>query len=735
VGIDAHRVAFSEMEVAVRLAWWLTISLALAIALTGAVPARAGDAEPVRRARDITVEGRVLEPAEIFEDTATETEILTREHVQSLPANDAAEVVRRLPGIRTQRRVQGQEAAVSIEGLPPNYTQVLVNGQRYTGEVGGVQDLRDLPIGDVERIEILRGAQALRHGSEASGGVVNLVTREAPREGYRSGLQLSGGDDDRLLGHAGFGIGRGPVRGTFAFDHDQIDGFDPPANLEGGVLTGGNGDSRRMSEDVYTTLDWDATDALTLRTELGWRVENEDIAFEEDDGSTSRLPRDFERWTVTQEADWLASETLRVVGSLHWYNGLTETDVGREFAIDEHELRVELAGEWFGATGPVTHALTAGVDARFDWLGLDEGDFSADITNPSLQPQDRDESLQRAGLFLIGESELASWAALEWGVRAQLHSEFDTEAVPQVGLLLRPMDGLKVRFSYGRAYFTPSLRDLHQPAVPNQGGAYFLEGNPDLVPENSESWRVGFEYTPRRWISVAATGFWNDLDDHIRSTNAGVLTRGFETELVETPPDVFSRPGFELICEVAPTLPECLALAAGVSEIEVERALTSSLFRKANLDRVRTRGVEARLELRPHPRFDLSVGYTWLDTFVEDPDLPALDELPNEPHHTVDVLTRVTIPKIETRVALQARWRGRALVENSGTGLLGFTSGERSDPSLFVDLRLSRKIGDFMEVYTDLRNLGDERVEDSYVVRGRTWLLGFRMNFSGRRLE
>jgi len=712
-----------------RAATWLPILLSMSIVVPAA------SAEEVRRARDILVEGRTLEPAEIFEDTPAETEILTREQVQQLPATNAAEVVRRLPGIRTQRRVQGQEAAVSIEGLPPNYTKILVNGERYTGEVGGVQDLRDLPLGDVERIEILRGAQGLRYGSEASGGVINLVTREAPREGWRASVSGGAGDDQKILGHVALGVGRGDLRGTFAYDHDQIDLFDSPASLDG-VLTGGNADSRRLSDDVYTTLAWDPTPALGLKTLFGWRREDEDLVFDEEDGTQSdRLPRDVERWTLTQEAEWFPGETIRATGSANWYNAITTSSVGREFEIDEHELKLDFAGEWFGSTGPFSHVITVGVDARFDWLGLDEGDFGPDITNPALQAEDTNESLQKAGFFLIGEHDLARWASLEWGVRAQLHSRFDTKAVPQVSLLLRPLEGLKLRASFGKNFFTPSLRDLYQPAVPNLGGSYFLEGNPDLVPETSDSWRVGFEYAPRTWVSVAATGFWNDIEDHIRSTSAGVLTRGFTTATITVPPDAFSRPGFELICEVAPTLPECIALAGGETEITVDVPLTSPLFRKQNLDRVRTRGVEARLELRPHARFELALGYTWLDTFVEDPTLPALDELPNEPAHTVDVVSRVTVPRIETDLTVHARWRSSALVETSGTGLLGFAAGERSDPSLFVDLRLAREISERLEIYADLRNIGDERVEDSNIVRGRTWFLGVRMEFSGGGAE
>lgn len=710
-------------------ALWLAITTGVAISVSFA-PA---GAEEVRRARDILVEGRTLEPAEIFEDTPTETEVLTRDDIQERPATNAAEVVRKLPGIRTQRRVQGEQAAVSVEGLPANYTKILVDGERYTGEVGGVQDLRDLPIGDVERIEILRGTQGLRHGTEAGGAVINLITRGAPRDAWRGSLSGGGGDAGKILGNGAVGVGNDWLGASLSFDHDQIDGFDAPDDLDEGVLTGGNADSRRLSRDVYGTLRYEPLAELRLETKLGWREEDERLAFDDLDDFDRRV---FERWVLTQDVEWLASERTRVLGTVHWYDGRTESDVGRDVVIDDQEVKLHLAGEIFVETGPFSHALTAGVDARFDSLDLEEGEVAPSLVEAGLDAAPGGETvreeLQKAGFFLIGESELSRWASLEWGGRLQLHSEFDPRFVPQAAVLFRPHETLKLRVSVGRNYFTPSLRDLYQPAVPNVGGSYFLEGNPDLEPETSTSYRAGLEWTPRSWVSFSTVGFWNDIEDHIRSTrppDGGLITVGFEERLVTVPEDI--RPGLAFICRDAmPPPPICDVLESGVPQT-VQSPVTRALFRKQNLDTVTTRGFETRIELRPHHRFDLQLGYTWLDTKVVDSNLVGLTELPNEPHHTVDVLTRVTAPWVETDLILQARWRGRALIESSGTGLLGFTTANRSDDSLFLDLRVSRAITPSVEVHADVRNLTDERVEDSNVVRGRTWFLGLRMRFGG----
>ena len=77
----------------------------------------------------------------------------------------------------------------------------------------------------------------------------------------------------------------------------------------------------------------------------------------------------------------------------------------------------------------------------------------------------------------------------------------------------------------------------------------------------------------------------------------------------------------------------------------------------------------------------------------------------------------------------RGRWRSSALIEGSGTGLLSFAQADRSDPSFTLDLRLIQPISDGYSFYGDLYNATDNRVVDSYVVRGRSFFVGARAVF------
>jgi outer membrane receptor protein involved in Fe transport len=287
-----------------------------------------------------------------------------------------------------------------------------------------------------------------------------------------------------------------------------------------------------------------------------------------------------------------------------------------------------------------------------------------------------------------------------------------------VALLFDPLDSVRLRLGYGQSYRTPSLRDLYQPPVPNLGGAYFLAGNPDLETESAFGLRLGLEWTPLDWLSFSATSYENQIDDFIRSGLAGSIQVGTRYDPAQLPPE-------SLICRTRPDDPRCLPSAV---------PLLRSLYRKSNLDQVRTRGIDLQINSRPLAGVSLKLGYGFLRTEVDSKTLIDLEELPNEPRHTFDAEATWTLPRVETAFSVRARWRDEALIETSGTGLSSFTSLEHSDPSWVVDLRFVQPLFRGISLYLDVENLTNEKVIDSYEIRARTLFLGLRYELepSGR---
>jgi outer membrane receptor for ferrienterochelin and colicin len=672
--------------------------------------------ERVLRADEIVVADETLRPAELFQDTAVETEILTAEDLADLPATNVAAALESLPGIRMQARVQGEGAAVSIEGMPPSYTMILVNGQRYSGELGDVDDLRDIPLANVERIEIQRGAQGLRYGPGAGGGVINIVTIDPPVSGWTFDLDAGGGDYENIVASATPAVGFDAYGASVTYVFDRIGGFSPPENLRGHVEVPFGEGSRRVAEDVYGTFRWIPVPELAAITRLGWLHRDEDLVSDGELAEDEDSWRRYERWLASQEWLYDVGSDSRLRGAFTYIDGDTHSTVGRQFDMTEDEYRGELSGEHFFEVFGFGTTATLGGEIRSTGLDLEQEVFLAPDPELEIDP-DASERFLAGGLFVILETEFSTWLFTEIGLREQLHSDFDPQLLPQAAVMITPWradDGrsLKLRLSAGRNVRLPSLRELYQPPAAQLGGGYFLEGNEDLVPENAISYRAGVELNPIRWLSTSVSGFYNDIDDHIRSALAGTITTGFNLVPPDTSPgSLCDRLGdvFPELCE--PTL----------------APIPANLYQKTNLDDVHTYGVEARLALRPHRSIDLQLGYTFLETRVDDSNVDA-DELPNEPKHVFDARLTLTAPVLDTQLTSRTRWRSGAIIEGSATGLLGFTTGERSQPSFTWDLRLLQPIGERLNLYADLYNVTNNRFVDSYVVRGRSFFAGVRVS-------
>ena len=662
---------------------------------------------------------------QLFEDVAG-VESISFEEIEALPASDASQVIEHLAGIRTQQRIQGEEATVSIEGMPPEYSLLLVDGQRWSGEIGGVGDAADIPLQNVKQIQILRGSQGARYGTDSGGGVIDLITHNAPDEGYLVQAHGAGGTYRKGLGGGTAATRVGPVGLSLSGEYNRFGGYDNPSDPDVVYVTIGGEDS--LLEQYFAYAKWDAPVAhgLTLRGNGLWRVEDDDYVPEDTD---EHLRRTDTNWRANIGGDWEALTTTDLSGDLTYYAIETDSEVGREFVLDEDETAGTVSAEHWFETGPISHTLRGGVDALYQRLRLDEGQLPPNIESPELVANRRQKDhFFTPSIYLRDEADLTSWLTLEFGARARFHSEFDTKVLPNAGVLIQPFDSLRLRASWGRSYRTPSLRDLHQPPTPQLGGAYFLSGNPNLEPEESTSVRGGFEWTPARWLRFASTAFYNDIDDHIRSRPAGQIQVGTRTRTVE--PD----PALEAICEAQAMFfppedwtPECVAFFSGVP-ITVTEPILSNVFEKANLDSVRTWGVEVQLRMRASDYAELAVDYTWLRTDVSDPSIDV-DELPNEAEHDVSVRTLLTSPWYATQLTTALRWRSGVIPERSGTGLLTFVdSSQRTDPSYQLDFRLAQPIDQpwlaSLRVYVDALNVTDERREDSYTVRGRAFVAG-----------
>jgi outer membrane receptor for ferrienterochelin and colicins len=436
-----------------------------------------------------------------LDDAAAVTEVIDRAAIAASGAETVADALAQRPGVWLERGLGGTR--IALEGLGPEYVLVLVDGQRQVGRVDGTLDLERLGVGDLERIEIVRGPSSALYGSDALGGVVNLITREptAPEAEAVVRGDSRGGSDARarIAGGQGgwFGAASGEWRRAPAYDRTPDEPSTTIGELDEVRATGRGGrrDERGRLEVAadYLRRDVAGVDATATGAILDRRNLTEVVS-----GRLTgkrALPRRL------QASGALAGQLFRDQ-FVSDQRGASALDQDQETTEGLVEGRAQLDGP--PADG---HYATVGVEV------LREA-----IRSPRL-----DEPAHRWRIGTYAQHEW--WLGAERRVlvspaaRFDHDTQFGSHATPHLAARWAIDDAVALRASAGLGYRAPGFRELHL-AFENPGAGYVVEGNPALSPETSRSARLGAELRiGPAWLAVH--GFWNELYDLIAVTAAG----------------------------------------------------------------------------------------------------------------------------------------------------------------------------------------------------------------------
>ena len=117
-----------------------------------------------------------------FVELTVPAKIISKEEIESSGHSRLDEIISEQVGVVTVPGFGGSEG-IQLQGIDPEYTLILIDGLPIIGRVAGILDLSRISLGSVERIEIVKGASSSLYGSEALGGVVNIITNKAKNEG------------------------------------------------------------------------------------------------------------------------------------------------------------------------------------------------------------------------------------------------------------------------------------------------------------------------------------------------------------------------------------------------------------------------------------------------------------------------------------------------------------------------------------------------------------------------
>jgi outer membrane receptor for ferrienterochelin and colicins len=439
-----------------------------------------------------------------LEDAPASITVITREELNNRPVQDLADALQGAAGVHVGG-VGLARRGISIRGMSNEYTLTMIDGRRISQSAGVIghseADVGWIPTEGIERIEVVRGPMSSLYGSDALGGVINIITRAATDEWRASttsrgewredgrggevvqtGLYVSGPLVQDVLGMTAYG--------EFRDRKPTVSAADPQlSEMEGREVATGN-----------LALNWTPDDAQ--RVALSYGRGSEERERDAITGRTYYINTDLfdrQQYSLSHTGKWSWGETtVRGYGTkLEKTNRRSRTTPVRPQTIED---------ETYDARTSVNIGELNRVTAGGEWR-------QEELFDTSMNAAGYD-SVRHRGLFAQDELRLERWL-LVLGTRYDDHDIFGGQNSPRAYAVYHPTDNVTIKGGVGRGFKAPNLK-LLSPEYSVTTTSFVVFGNPDLQPEINTSYELGTTYNARHW-SLQATLFQNDVKDLIQS--------------------------------------------------------------------------------------------------------------------------------------------------------------------------------------------------------------------------
>ena len=605
--------------------------------------------------------------------TATIVNVASAKLFDTTGSNNLAESMALQPGLRVENTC-GNCGAVQlrINGLDGQYSQILLDSSPIFSSLAGVYGLEQLPVAMIERVEVIRGGGSALFGSNAIGGVVNIITKEP----LRNSLQLGHTTNIMESGDAEFNTS---LNGSFVSDDRRAGVY-----LFGMVK---DRDAYDRNDDGFTDLT-----SMLSRT-LGFRgyyktsahskltAEYHNISEFRRGGDNIDLPPHMAE--IAEQVDHnINGGSLRwnyfSPNSRHFVNLYTSAQgIGRDSyygtgkdpnAYGETKDFTLVAGAQYSYVFEKCLFLPAQFTVGFEYSYNDLNDHSMGFSRTIEQ------TVRTAGLYLQNEwqSEKVNFVI---GGRLDKHNMMEKVIFsPRANLRYSPHENVGLRVSYSSGYRAPQAfdEDLHIDAVNNQSS--IIELDPNLKPEYSHS------------FSASA-----DLYHNFGTLQANLLIEGFYTML----DDVFAL--------------------AKTGENEEGYIIQT----RYNASGAKVRGLNAELKLGIPDVFEFQAGYTFQRSHYNEPEewsdnVEAVRRMFRTPDHYAYFTASANLTR-KFKASLFGNYTGQMLVQHNA----GYIEADRSEltPSfwdlglkLSYNFQLTNTIG--LEINGGVKNFLDSYQND-----------------------
>lgn len=598
----------------------------------------------------------------LLRDVPVQTEVISRKMLESYGGRSIEDI---LGGLTASFAfAEGDMGSqMQLGGLGNSYILILIDGKRIHGDVGGENDLGLIDPQNIERIEIVKGAQSALYGSDAMAGVINIITRKHEEHPCYAESTTRYGSHNDVRQHASVGFKAGLWTSSTNFQLQHNDGWQNTARqlAEGKVLT----DTKTKTTNEFTN--WQLGQRLTYS--LGRSSE----LYAEGTYYTKRIYRPTDglypscdvytydlmyrnasasaggKWwvnaqkkdVVTVDVDWnlhnyyykytaRTYEYVKLVGaqygdmdgewySVPYYPGQTNLQSGQQRLMAQAKGVFHL---------PHAHTLQGGAEYRYDYLDAPHRTDSGTASDWT------------AAAYVQDEYDLQDWLNVTAGLRLVGNQGFGVRLTPKVSTMMSFGD-FRLRVGWSQGFKTPQVKEMHYRYLHVMGSSTFFNmGNSSLRPQTSDYFSGGAEYRGKNF-TMSLTGYLNKLRNMIALVNVAVD---------EIPPGITQA-----------------YFGDGSDKVQAR------MYK--NMDDATTWGIDANVSWTPVKSLTLNASYSYLDTeahlYDADKDRMKTVTLDGMAHHkwSASAVWHCRFcPAYKMGLNLSTRGSSKRMYENNGDG-------------------------------------------------------------------
>lgn len=607
-------------------------------------------------------------------DAPASISIITKEELNQKPVKDIGEAIADIPGVDVTMNKTGTYD-FSIRGFSSSYTLVLIDGKRqsvangfYDNGFGGSESGYLPPLSMIERIEVIRGPASTLYGSDAVGGVINIITKKNPNKTeasieFNTLLQ----NHPKKYGNAGglnFYIATPIIDNKFSvstrfkyYDKKDSDLKWPTPVYQGSSQKPSNYQIASHSPGAFSTLGFGTRFNLNINDNNDVYLDLEryinEIGVNSTSGRAIKSERRLFKDNIVLNHDGTYDSFS--TNSYFQYGSTKDIDLHSQIFVVESKAVVPFDLNKYG-----NFVTSFGTRLDYEMLKNDSSSAGSEIKGKNL-----DQTL--VALYTENEYFITNNLIFTTGLRYIYSDLFNSQFTPRIYLVYNLNDNTTLKGGVAKGYKIPAAKQLTNGYYNYSNGTASF-GNPNLKPEESINYELGIDFRVFNFAHYSITAFITDFENQISNEYLDGTLNGIDCS-------------------------------------------SGTCIRPINLGKTRTKGIEFAFNTISYNGFSINSSYTFMDNRYKDgkKNIYGGDRIENLPRHIAMIKLNYEKGKLNSYIKTRARLDTISKPKGGNNKPLPW---QKYKPFYIVDIGLNYKVDKHSTLNFSIQNIFDKNFFD-----------------------